>query len=112
VRTKWSLTLFLRSLRGRLTLLHDLVDRERLAEKSLSLGRLDRSASDLRIAGHDDGKALGLAAGGVRDKHSILDRHEGREQLAHLLDLHPRVKIADVDLEHWHGRNSRLKDTE
>jgi hypothetical protein len=103
------LPLFLCSLRCCLALLHHFVDCESLAKKSLALCRLDRSATDLWIAGHHDCKSLGLAARRISNKHGIFNRHEGREQLTHLLDLDPRVKIADVDLEHWHGRNSRLR---
>ena len=89
-----------------LALLHDFVDGERLAEQSLALRGLDRSASDLRIPNHDDGEALRLARLRVGDQHGVLDGHEGREQLSHLLDLDSRVKIANVDLEHRHDAYS------
>jgi hypothetical protein len=103
------LSLLLCGLRCSLTLLHHFVDRECLAKQPLALRCLHRGTTDLWIASHHDRKSLRLAARGVGHKHCILDRHEGREQLAHLLDLDPRVKIADVDLEHWHGRNSRQR---
>lgn len=107
MRSEWPLPLLLGGLRCGLALLHDFIDRERLPQQALALGRLHGSTTNLRIANHDDREAFGLARLGVGDEHGVLDRHERREQLPHLLDLDTGVKVANVDLEHGHGRNSR-----
>jgi hypothetical protein len=102
VRTKGALTNLLRSFGGSLTLLDHLVDGQSLPEQPLPLRGLDSRTTDLRIANHHDGKALGLSGLGIRSDHGVLDGRERREQLADLLDLDALVQIPDVDLEHRH----------
>jgi hypothetical protein len=107
VRAERSLPCLLGSLRSGLTLLHDFIDRQRLAEQTLALRSLDGRTSNLWIKHHDDCKALGLARLGIGNQDRVLDRHERREEFADLLDLDSRIEVTHVNLEHRHGRYSR-----
>ncbi len=107
VRAEGSLPRLLRGLRGGSALLHDLIDRQRLAKQPLALRRLDGGTTDLLVSDHDDREALQLARLCIGHEDGVLNGRERREDLTNLRNCHARVEIPHIDLEHRHGSHSQ-----